>query len=97
MSEIIDPPSAVAAGFLALLPEHKCHLNLLHNQHRVYYESAAEYALRFPESWKDEEAKQRAITTDEIWELQWYPNTPVGFNHVLAPTLAELLELAKDA
>jgi hypothetical protein len=82
--------------FLTLIPGHKCSLTISHNQHRNYYESATEYIFRFPDGWKDEKSKQRAIDTDEIWELQWYPDTPVGFRRVYAPSLAELLELSKD-
>lgn len=84
--------------FLALLPVHSCHLQLSHNEHRVCYESASDYANeRFRlRAWKDDEAKARAIATDEIWELQWYPNTPVGFRLVCAPTLPELIELAGE-
>lgn len=84
--------------FLALLPVHSCHLQLSHNEHRVYYVPASSYANDkiYAGAWKDDEAKARAIATDEIWELQWYPNTPVGFRLVCAPTLLELIELAND-
>lgn len=74
------------------LPEHKCGLYLQHNEHRDLYETAADYIAdndRF--QWKDEESKQRAIDTNEIWTLQWYPETPVGFCAAAAPTLEELL------
>lgn len=92
--------AVVCSAWLALIPQHKCGLFLTHNEHRDYYEKAADYIRegcerQSPTTWKDEEAKQRAIETDEIWELQWYPRTPIGFFHVAAPTLHELLELAK--
>lgn len=84
------------------LPEHKCGLFLNHNEHRNYYMTAVDYIKEWeaqpcPPDWKDENAKRRAVETDEIWELQWYPDTPIGFNRVAAPTLREVLELAKDA
>ncbi len=44
--------------------------------------------------WENKEAEARAIAADEIWTLQWYPNTPVGFNSIAAPTLEELLAFA---
>jgi hypothetical protein len=34
---------------------------------------------------------QRAIATDELWTMQWYPETPVGFCVLHASTLAALL------
>jgi len=81
--------------FLELLPKHKVCLELVHNQHRAYYLSVKDY-ISNRISWKDDEAKNRSITSGELWELQWYPETPVGFHHLAAPTLQELLELAKE-
>lgn len=78
-----------------MLPAHACGLYLEHNAHRDIYKSAAEAVAEDEISdWASEEAKQRAIATDEIWTLQWYPRTPIGFCKVAAPTLGELLELA---
>lgn len=77
------------------LPEHKCGLFLQHNEHRDYYQSVSKWVEendRF--SWKDEDSLQRAIQADEVWTLQWYPDTPIGFFAVAAPTLEELLAFA---
>jgi hypothetical protein len=81
------------------LPDHKCGLYLTHNAHRDVYRSVAEELqvidhLNDDDVWSGPEAKQRSIDTDEMWQLQWYPNTPVGFNVVCAPTLEEVLALA---
>lgn len=80
-------------------PKHKCGLILTHNEHLNYYESASEFVTReqCKDAWKDEEAKARAIATNEIWCLQWYPDTPVGFLMVYAPTLEELMEFAMES
>lgn len=78
------------------LPSHKCSLCIEHNKHRDYYLTAAAFIAEDNYNWKDEEAKARAITTDEIWTMQWYPDTPVGSYSVAAPTLDELLELANS-
>jgi hypothetical protein len=79
------------------LPEHKCGLYLQHNQHRDYYQSAAEWITDNDlYDWKDEASKQTAIDSDSIWTLQWYPDTPIGFYSVAAPTLEDLLELANS-
>jgi hypothetical protein len=77
------------------LPAHKCGLFLTHNEHRDVYQSPADW-IRENELYEfaSEEAKQRAIATDEIWTLHWYPETPISFNAIAAPTLEELLELA---
>lgn len=76
-------------------PEHKASLQLTHNQHRDYYEPLADWIAKDEMyDWESEEAKHRAIATDECWTLQWYPNTPIGFNAVAAPTLEECLAFA---
>lgn len=79
------------------LPEHKCGLYLQHNQHRDYYQSASEWIEDNDQYyWKDEASKRAAIDSDSIWTLQWYPDTPIGFYAVAAPTLEALLELANS-
>lgn len=79
------------------LPKHKCALHLEHNVHRSVYETVEQWCQENEIfEWKDEESKQRAIATDEVWTLQWYPETPVGFCAVAAPTLEELLAAAEE-
>jgi hypothetical protein len=39
----------------------------------------------------DEEYRE-CLKNDEIWEIQWYPTTPISFNYVCAPTLQEALD-----
>lgn len=82
-------------------PEHKAGLTLMHNEHKSLYETAEQY-LNSREDYFDDEAfatdtsKQRCIETNEIWELHWYPNTPVGFNNIVGATLEEVLEKANS-
>lgn len=76
-------------------PPHKCGLYLTHNEHRDTYENLAEWLENHPAReglFFSQEAKERAIKTDECWVIQWYPDTPVGFLIAAAPTLGELLE-----
>lgn len=88
----------ISNRLLGLLPPHKCGLNLNHNDHKNNYETAAQWIVDNDWcDWKNEHAKQRAIDTDEIWTLQWYPNTPVGFYALAAPTLDELLARANES
>ena len=82
------------------LPPHEAGLYLTHNANRGCYRTVAEELqvidhLNDDDVWGSTEAKQRAIDTNEMWQLQWYPNTPVGFNVVCAPTLEEVLALAR--
>ena len=77
-------------------PRHKCSLSLIHNEHRDYYMTVIAWLNDHNDifSWENDEAKQRAIGTDEVWTLQWYPNTPISFHAIACPTLEELLDWA---
>lgn len=83
-------------------PEHKGALELEHNQHKNGYQTVAKWwayleswegGIAIPE-WESQESKRRSMETNEIWTLHWYPETPIGFNYVAAPTLEELLNFA---
>lgn len=80
-------------------PTHAASMSLEHNHHKSGYQTVEEY-LKSPANedlfdWESPEHKQRAIDTNEIWVLQWYPITPIGFNCVAAPTLGECLSFAR--
>lgn len=36
------------------------------------------------------------IDTNEVWELQWYPDTPIGSYKVIGATLESVLKKAKE-
>jgi hypothetical protein len=87
--------NSVAGEFLKLLPKHKCGLYLEHNPQKDVYETVAEWAAHrdFDDSdWASLEERQKAIETNEVWTLRWYPNTPVGFCDMHAHSLEALLE-----
>lgn len=80
-------------------PPHKAGLHLTHNEHKNCYISVEEHC-QFGgdlghEDFVDEEDFRRACETDELWELQWYPDTPVGFNLCRASSLDRLIDLVK--
>lgn len=80
------------------LPKHKASLTICHNDHKDVYETPEQWIVDHDDwcEWKNDEDKQRAIDTDSIWTIQWYPETPIGFITVAAPTLPELLEWANS-
>jgi hypothetical protein len=79
------------------LPKHKCGLYLEHNANRDYYDSVEQYLeVNTHYQFKDDASRQACIDSNELWTLQWYPDTPVGFIAVAAPSLDELLELANS-
>lgn len=83
------------------LPNH-INLHIEHQPHAANYETVEEWLL-YNESepatrFADYPAEDRAamLAAGEIWTVQWYPNTPVGFCCVAAATLERALELANE-
>ena len=72
-------------------------MTIEHQPHACNYMSAEEYlATEWAPDISDED-KAECIRTGQIWEIHWYPNTPVGFNCVGAPTLERAIEIARQA
>lgn len=80
------------------LPPHKISLHLNHNQHKAYYETVESYLVTDDGrlDFRSDEERQACLDTNEIWELQWYPDTPVGFYAIAAPTLEALIEYSEE-
>lgn len=81
------------------LPEHKVSLHIEHNQHKAYYEKIEDYIRHRnieDDDWAYSDSRKKAIENDSLWELQWYPNTPVGFNIVYGSTLEECIKKANE-
>ena len=80
-------------------PAHKGAMYITHNDHKSAYQPLGEWIEdqndRF--EFENDEAKARCLATDELWELQWYPETPVGFYSVAAPTFEEAVAFANAA
>jgi hypothetical protein len=80
-------------------PKHAAELLVSHNAHKNYYEKIDEAiggdGSTYPrDEFPDEAEVQKAIATDSVWTIQWYPDTPVGFCRVCAATLSRALEHA---
>lgn len=80
-------------------PEHKAGFFLQHNEHKNYYEPLDEWLCKSnhidERAWVSEEQKQKALTTDSLWVMQWYPETPVGSCILAAADLDALLAAAR--
>lgn len=75
-----------------ILPDH-ISLHIVHNEHKEDYLSLEEFLNQpyYQDEDFDPQIIQRCVEADEIWEIRWYPITPVGFCRVFAPTLEEAL------
>ena len=61
-----------------LLPSQKGGLCIFLDEHRSNYQSVEEYSLEIGDRWINEESRKKAIELDTVWELIWYPQTPIG-------------------
>jgi len=50
----------------------------------------------FHGDWVSEDEKQKALATNSVWTLQWYPDTPVGFFAIHASSLAAIFAHIAD-
>lgn len=68
-------------------------LTIDRNRHKVSYESVAEYV---ESAGVDIDACDlaKAVEADELWEVRWHPDTPVGSCSVAAATYERAMELA---
>jgi hypothetical protein len=83
------------------LPKHKCALYITHNEHLSVYETVAQELEHFEgqwlaDDWAAEGEREKAIETNELWKLQWYPSSPVGFSIILASSFDVLVKWMKD-
>jgi len=94
-TELEEPETAP----LLNLPPHKCDLTITHNEHRSFYQTVEQRlkeiaGFGMDVNWETSEMRARAIEADEMWEMRWYPDTPMSYIAVSAPTLPDLLRFA---
>lgn len=80
-------------------PRHAAGLHLTHNDHKSVYETVAqsiEDGRYDSDAFVSDEQREKAIATNECWELHWYPDTPVGFCVLLAADLDVLMAAALE-
>lgn len=79
-------------------PKHKAGLSLEHNEHKNYYISVEHHIadLGLEDCFLSKDEMQESIDTDSLWVLHWYPETPVGFCRIAAPTLEKIFNHLKE-
>ncbi len=89
--------SQTLAGMIinALPARHGFGLSLRHNPHFGYHESVGEYLNSHDgyeqSEWISEQDYQKSLATGELWELIWYPDSPVGSYTIRGATLEAIL------
>jgi hypothetical protein len=78
------------------LPKHAAGLYITHNDHKnIYYTIEDHYSIDDRE-WVSLEEKRKAIELDSVWELHWYPDTPIGSYKVAASSLEAIQKHMKE-
>ena len=70
------------------LPQHQGSLHLTHNDHKSCYQTVEEFVdcADGRDTFVSPAEYEASVRMNEMWELQWYPDTPVGFCVVRAST-----------
>jgi hypothetical protein len=96
-------PAAIERQLLSLLSGKHSSLSISFNDlnapnYQTVAESAESGMPGWPEDeeWVSPEEKQRAIANNSMWTLQWYPDTPIGFQRLAASSLAVMLAAIPD-
>ena len=80
-------------AFLVLLSKCECGVYLSINRHRDYYQTVEEYLI--DEEDIDPKVMEQMISMNKVYELQFYPDTPIGsysvYHHDLDLMIAEAL------
>ena len=85
-------------------PDHEASMTITHNPHKDLYQTVAEYIKEDVDEdgrvngmyeWASEAERDNAILTNELWLIQVYPRTPVGFYAVAASSFEVLIEICK--
>ncbi len=76
---------------LHLAADNPLSLTLTYNEHEQVYETIRVFLAGLG---ADDDVVSRCETVGDAWILHLYPDTPVGFAVYIAPTLAEVWELA---
>ena len=76
------------------IPEQKSGSSFKHNEHQFAYKDLRQWiADNDLYVWENNEAKQRAINSNEMWTLFRYPTNLVAETAKAAPTFDELLKI----
>ena len=87
MTDIFDQ---IEEALLAILPQHKASLTIAHNEHKSVYMTPIQ-EVGHDDFWVSEQEAYKAEELDELWTIQWYPETPIGSHKIAASSLAALL------
>lgn len=80
-------------------PKHDAEMIVSHNEHKSNYETIEEWELSRnlrPDDWASPQQRLQAIQSNSLWTIQWYPNTPIGFNIMCGADLQAVINAALE-
>ncbi len=72
-------------------------MSIIHNEHKTYYQTVEDWEKDLDydmDDWASKEERDKALQTQDVWIMRWYPRTPIGFEMVCASTFEACLEAA---
>ena len=76
-----------------ILPDNRFGLEIRLDEHKRHLRSVREHYSEFqPEDWVDEGERERAIETNTVWMLRWWPGTPLECHVALSATFFGLVK-----
>ena len=81
-----------------IFPKHKAGMYIEHNPHKDFYQTVTEYIKEneCEEDFVSEYDIYKCIENNELWRIQWYPDTPIGSYSVIGHSLESILEEANS-
>lgn len=82
-----------------LIKKCKCSVSLEVNKYRDFYQTVQDYLNEKNERGGieiEEELGERMIKEQSVYELQFYPDTPIGFYVVYGTSLEEVIAKANE-
>lgn len=70
-------------------------LNNLSGSNHLTVAQGVEHDFADPQ-WVSAEERRRAIELNRWWELQWYPETPIGFHVISASSLRAIVKYLEE-
>jgi len=80
-------------------PKHDGSLTITHNEYKNYYETIEEYINEsIDEFYREQKIDilDECIKQNSLWEMQVYPDTPIGFYIVYSPTFDGLFKQLEE-
>lgn len=76
------------------LPKNAHCLHLQHNEHKNFYEKVEDFYEI--ENFVSKNEWEKAIKEDSVWELIWYPDTPISFYRISASSLEAIQKAVEE-